>query len=30
MDDLLYLGVVLVSFAALWAFARACDGLRRS
>jgi hypothetical protein len=29
MADVLYLGVVVVSFAILWAFAKGCDLMRR-
>jgi hypothetical protein len=29
MGDLLYVGVVIVSFAILWAFVKGCDVLRR-
>jgi hypothetical protein len=29
MADLLYVGVAIVSFAILWAFAKGCDLLRR-
>ncbi len=28
MDDLLYLGVAVIAFALLWAFAWACEALR--
>jgi hypothetical protein len=29
MDDLFYIGVTIVAFALLWAFTRACEGLRK-
>jgi hypothetical protein len=29
MDDLFYIGVVIIAFALLGAFARACEALRR-
>jgi hypothetical protein len=29
MNDLLYVGVVVISFALLWAFARGCEVLRK-
>jgi hypothetical protein len=29
MNDLLYVGVAIVSFALLWAFAKGCETLRK-
>ncbi len=29
MDDLLYVGVIVISFGLLWAFARGCEVLGR-